>query len=198
MMRPLLVLLVLVLVACADPVTAPSAGDPGAQHDAGPSSEPGDAGPGGAQGDAGRETEPEDGSEARAPDAPAGGDEPVEPAICPDPVTEAVGVTIAAQLDAFARGDYPAALAEASPGFQAATDVDAFQRLIERDYALLLDGARVEVAGCAQLRDDVSDVVAIIATADGTRTRFLYRLRFAEERWGIEAAVRLDPPPATA
>jgi hypothetical protein len=161
LLLPVLALVVL-LAACADPVTAPSAGDPGAQHDA------------------------------------VATDEELWPAPCPDPVTAAVGATIGTQLAAFASGDYLAALAEATPGFQAGTTVEAFRRLIEQDYPLLLYDARVEVDGCAQLRDDVSDVVAIVVTADGTRTRFLYRLRLVDDRWGIEAAARLDPPPATA
>jgi hypothetical protein len=208
MMRPLLFVVAVLLVACSDPVTAPSAGEPGAQHDAGAAGDGGSTGDDGgasggaageeAPGDDGRGGEQGDGSEPEAPQALPERDEELQPAICPDTVTDAVGATIGAQLDAFARGDYPAALAQASPGFQAGTDVNAFQRLIERDYPLLLDGARVEVEGCAQLRDDVSDVIAVIVTADGTRTRFLYRLRLAEDRWGIEAAARLDPPPATA
>ncbi len=202
--------LALLLAACADPVTAPSAGDPGAQHDADAAddevvddSAAGDEG--GAAGedpaDGGIGDQDGDGA-AGIPDEPPMAlperDEELRPAPCPEPVTEAVGATIGTQLDAFASGDYLAALAEATPGFQAGTTVEAFRRLIEQDYPLLLDDARVEVDGCAQLRDDVSDVVAIVVTADGTRTRFLYRLRLVDDRWGIEAAARLDPPPATA
>jgi hypothetical protein len=176
MTRVLLLLLALLLAACADPATAPQAGDPGARHDAGE----------------------DDAPDPEPPTVQPERDEALQPATCPAPVSDAVGATIDAQLGALARGDFPAALAEASPGFQAGTDAEAFRRLIERDYALLLDDASAEVEGCAQLRPDLSDVIVVIATADGTRTRFVYRLRLDGERWGIEAAARLDPPPATA
>ncbi|MFP4311888.1 MAG: DUF4864 domain-containing protein [Nitriliruptoraceae bacterium] len=196
-------LLLLLLVGCADPVTEPQAGDGSAGGERGgedgsaqepedgsaPSyapEDPADDGP-----DDGRQATPGD------PDAPEADAAP-RPAACEGPVVAAVGERIDAQLAAFARRDFPAALAEASPGFQAGTDAEAFRRLIERDYALLLEDASAEVERCAQPRADVSDVVAVIATEDGTRTRFLYRLRLEEQRWGIEAAVRLDPPPATA
>jgi hypothetical protein len=179
-------LLAVVLAACADPDTAPAAGESGAQPEAGmtPPADPD------LDGDTG-EPEPPTTSPERRDARPA-------PEGCSEPVVEAVGTTIDAQLAAFARGDFLAALAEASPGFQAGIDPETFQVLIERDYALLLEDASAEVEGCAQLRPDISDVVAVIATADGTRTRFAYRLRLADDRWGIDAAVRLDPPPATA
>lgn len=184
MTRVLLPLLVLVLVACADPVTEPGTpgddADPGVSDDADPGAT-GEAGSGGGA----PATDPESGEE-------------LLPATCPGTVTEAVGATIDAQLAAFSRGDFPAALAEASPGFQAGTDPAAFRALIEQEYPLLLEDASAEVEGCAQLRPELSDVVAVIATGDGTRARFLYRLRLVDERWGIEAAARLDPPPATA
>lgn len=180
-------LLALLLAACADPQTAPDAGENGAQPEAGLTPEV-DPDPGG-----------DDADGAEPPTAsPERRDTPPGPDSCPEPIVEAVGATIDAQLAALARGDFPAALAEASPGFQAGIDPETFQGLIERDYALLLDDASAEVEGCAQLRPDLSDVVAVIATADGTRTRYLYRLRLVDDRWGIDAAARLDPPPATA
>lgn len=195
---PLLVVTALLVVACADPVTAPEAGETGARHDRATSENgatDGDTSPDGPG------TSPDSPDPDASPDRPgddAAPDDLVRPASCPDAVTEAVGATIDAQLEAFARGDFPAALAEASPGFQAGTDPATFRALIERDYPLLLEDASAEVEGCAQLRPELSDVVAVIATSDGARTRFVYRLRLVDDRWGIEAAARLDPPPATA
>ena len=188
----LLVVGVLVLGACADPVTAPEAGDPGARlgGDAVAGADPG-ADPGAAGGPGG----PGDGETSSAGPAPDGDPGPAD---CPAGVVDAVGATIEAQLAAFARGDFPAALAEASPSFQAGTDPATFRALIEREYPLLLEDASAELEGCAQLRPELSDVVAVIATGDGARTRFVYRLRLEDERWGIEAAARLDPPAATA
>lgn len=187
-------LLVLLLVACADPVTAPAPGENGAQPEAGLTPEV-DPDP-----DSGLDADPDPGDAPHdePPTASPETDASPPPEGCPDPVVAAIGATIDAQLAALARGDFPAALAEATPGFQAGIGPEAFRGLIERDYALLLDDASAEVEVCAQLRPDLSDVVAVVATADGTRTRYLYRLRLVDERWGIDAAARLDPPPATA
>jgi hypothetical protein len=190
----LLVVATLLLVACADPVTAPEAGETGARPDGAAAED--DPARGGATQE--RTVPDEPGAPPEGPRTDAAPDELPPPASCPDAVAAAVGATIDAQLAAFARGDFPAALAEASPGFQASTDPATFRALIERDYPLLLEDASAEVEGCAQLRPELSDVVAVIATSDGTRTRFVYRLRLVEDRWGIEAAARLDPPPATA
>ena len=182
--------------ACADPVTEPVPAPP-------PSAQPSDPGP-----DAPATDAPEaDAPEADAPEADpdrAGpenrfpDDHLAGPGICITEVEGEVLDTISAQLDDLARRDFAAALSQATDAFQEGTDTAAFKALIEGSFPLLLEDASAELSSCFQRGPATVEAGVEITTGDRVSAPFVYRLRFDEDRWAVEAAARLTPPPATA
>jgi hypothetical protein len=153
------------------------------------------------------------GDETGEPDASAGGEERATPPDaqnrlpdelrslpddCGPEVAAAAVDTIVAQLDDFAQGDFSAALSHATSAFQAGTDVATFKELIEGGYPLLLQNATAELALCTRSGPDTVEVGVEVTTADRVSAPFAYRLRLDGDRWAIDAAVRLTPPPSTA
>ena len=178
----LLLLVAGVMTACVDPDTEPppAALNPPAEGQAPPpASDPLPA------------PEDPDPLSPSAPDAPA----PDAPR-CDVEVEAGSLATISTQLDAFARGDFPAALAAASAAFRAGTDVDRFQALIEQNYGLLTEDATAVLEACVPVRSDAAEVVVEVTTAAGVRAAFAYRVRLDAGRWAIDGAVRLSRPPA--
>ena len=136
-----------------------------------------------------------------APDAPSpGAPSPDVPSPdvprCDAEVEAGSLATISTQLDAFSRGDFPAALAAASAAFRAGTDVARFQAMIEQNYGLLTEDATATLEACLPVRSDAAEVVVEVTTAAGVRAAFAYRVRLDAGRWVIDGAVRLSRPPA--
>jgi len=180
----LLALVAVLAAACADPVTEPAATPPPAASGGGgapDAPEPGDTGPGRA------------GPENRVPDDLLAG-----PEVCVAAVAEQVLGTINTQLDDLARGDFAAALSQATTAFQAGTDAATFRALIEDSFPLLLEDATAELSTCVRRGPATVEAEVQVATGDRVRAPYVYRLRRDEGRWAIEAAARLTPPPATA
>ncbi len=198
--RAMVVAIVLTAAACVDPVIEPDAfdaatGDEGVGDDevaSDPEAGDPEAGdPGASDAEDGAGSQPGAGPHNRLPDELL-----ALPDDCGPEVAAAAEDTIAAQLDDFARGDFSSALAHATSSFQSGTDVDAFQALIEVGYPLLLQEATAELARCARRGPDTVEVGVEVTTADRVTAPFAYRLRLDGDRWAIDGAIRLSPPPA--
>lgn len=176
--------LALLAAACADPVTDPmaaagrdgEAADPDAEPDRGAPSDDLGAGPHNLLSE-----------ELRG--APDG---------CGAEVEAATVGTIAAQLDDLARGDDAAALSRATSAFRSGTDAAAFRDLIEDSSPLLVQDATAVLLRCSRQGPGTVEALVEVTTADRVSALFVYRLRLDDQRWAIDAAVRLTPPPATA
>lgn len=176
-------LVALLAPACADPITEPAASPPAPASPDGAA--PDDTGPDGdAPGIAGPQN--------RLPEDHLAG-----PGVCVSDVEQRVLGTINTQLADLARRDFTAALSRATTAFQAGTDPDAFEALIEGSFPLLLEDATAELSECVR-RGGTVEARVEVATGDRVRAPFVYRLRLDQGRWAIEAAARLTPPPATA
>ncbi len=82
------------------------------------------------------------------PTRPAPAPDPERPGTC-DPMTAAaIGATVTAQLDAFARSDLDAAFALTSASFRSSVDRTDFERIIRTGYAYLLGNAGHRLDTC--------------------------------------------------
>ena len=122
-----------------------------------------------------------------APSSAAVEESPAEPhgeLECDEATQAAIDDTIAGQLDAFAAGDYAAALGFASERFRAGTTPEQFQAVIEADYALLI-GARGHRSGTCVVRGDAAQ---ILVTVDGAARELVYAMVDEDGEWRIDVA----------
>jgi hypothetical protein len=110
---------------------------------------------------------------------------PKTPRAYDDAAFSGIEDTITSQLAAFARSDFAGARKFASRGFQSSIGEEAFQAIIEGQFAFLLDEPAVEFRECEQI-DSLAQILVGIGTADPVTLR--YRLVQEPEGWRIDGA----------
>jgi hypothetical protein len=110
---------------------------------------------------------------------------PKTPRACDDAAFLGIEDTITSQLAAFARSDFAGARKFASRGFQSSVGEEAFQAIIESQFAFLLEEPAVEFRECEQI-ESLAQILVDIRAADPTTLR--YRLVQEPEGWRIDGA----------
>jgi hypothetical protein len=120
------------------------------------------------------------------------GDEEFDTRACSDDVVDAIDVTIAGQLEAFAADDFDAALEFAARSFRAGVDAADFRALILEAYPTLTKDATHRSSACLLTAPGAAEVRIEVTGEDGTRDDHVYRMVDEEGRWLVEGAVTLD------
>lgn len=115
---------------------------------------------------------------------------------CDEETRVGIDETIQGQLDAFAGGDYDAALAFATESFRAGTTPDDFRSLIEADYPLLTQDAGHTSGTCVATGDE-AQVLVTVTSATGTTAELLYRLAREDGDWRVAVAGQIPTPSET-
>jgi hypothetical protein len=115
--------------------------------------------------------------------------DPTAPEECPVEVAAAMGVTVSAQLDAFADDDLDAAYALTSLAFQAAYSATEFEALIRSEYRELLGNLGHRLADCL-VHDGTGLRVVGVRSATGELV-LRYQLSESDGVWRIDGAGRL-------
>lgn len=133
-------------------------------------------------------------TEPSAPDDETGTDRPETPGeqVCGPRVRDAVGQTIAAQLEAFALDDFERAYELASRSYRAGQDVDEFRALIESEFPLLSDGADHRVDDCRDPEQGPVQVRVTVATERAATQEMVYVMVEDPEGWRVAAAGSLE------
>jgi hypothetical protein len=128
-----------------------------------------------------------------APSGPPATALPFEASVCGDSIAESVGRTLAAQFDAFNAGDFEAAYALSSRGFQASADLSTFVRLLVSGYPEVVQSRSHRIDDCRQPGPGVV-LAAVEVTGQNERTvRILYRLVLQDEGWRVDGAGGSEP-----
>lgn len=106
---------------------------------------------------------------------------------CDEATLEGIDRTIAGQLDAFAVGDYSAALGFASERFRAGITPEQFQQVIEADYALLVGTSGYTPDTCVA-QGDAAQILVTVDGADGVSDQFVYSMTREDGEWRIDVA----------
>lgn len=113
---------------------------------------------------------------------------PFEASVCGDSIADAIGGTLAAQFDAFNAGDFEAAYALSSRGFQASADLSGFVRLLVSGYPEVVQSRTHRVSDCRQPGPGVV-LASVVVTGQNERTvHILYRLVLQDEGWRVDGA----------
>jgi hypothetical protein len=121
--------------------------------------------------------------------------EPHGDLVC-DPATQAsIDETIRGQLQAFAAGDYAAALAFATEEFRAGNTPEQFEATITQQYPLLI-GAEGHASTVCVVFDDLAQVLVSIDAAGDATDELVYDLSREGDVWRIATAghVRSEQP----
>jgi hypothetical protein len=131
--------------------------------------------------------------ESAAPSGPPATALPFEASVCGDSIADSVGRTLTAQFDAFNAGDFDAAYALSSRGFQASADLSTFVRLLVSGYPEVVQSRSHRIDDCRQPGPGV--VLAVVeVTGQNERTvRILYRLVLQDEGWRVDGAGGSEP-----
>jgi len=115
--------------------------------------------------------------------------DPTAPEECPAEVAAAIGMTVSAQLDAFADDDLDAAYALTSLAFQAAYSTTEFETLIRSEYRELVGNLGHRLADCL-VHDGTGLRVVGVRSATGELV-LRYELSESDGVWRIDGAGRL-------
>lgn len=131
--------------------------------------------------------------ESAAPSGPPTTALPFEASVCGDSIADSVGRTLTAQFDAFNAGDFDAAYALSSRGFQASADLSTFVRLLVSGYPEVVQSRSHRIDDCRQPGPGVV-LAAVEVTGQNERTvRILYRLVLQDEGWRVDGAGGSEP-----
>lgn len=120
------------------------------------------------------------------------------PTICERVDLDEIDAVIARQLDAFAAGDWEAALDLASSDVREAVDAEAFEVLIEERHPVAANGAEHRSQTCVTPRPGIAELRVVLIGADGERADVRYHL-VDEAGWRVADAttVAVRDPDAT-
>ncbi len=110
---------------------------------------------------------------------------------CPTDVADAIDGTVAAQLAAFAAGDFRAAFALASESFRAAIDVKGFREVILTGYPEVAAAIGHRLVECRQQGPSSAAALVDVTGDDGVTARLAYRFVLEPEGWRIDGASTL-------
>ena len=108
---------------------------------------------------------------------------------CDDGVKDAIDAIIGAQTQAFRDGDFDAAYALASPGFQAGIPVGVFTRIIRLNYPQLLTAENARSGSCeADLSFGLATILVRFDTASDPQYTLRYVMEMVDDQWRISGA----------
>lgn len=93
--------------------------------------------------------------------------------------------TIRSQQSAFSASDFEAARAYSSDSFRSGVSVEQFGRIIERNYAFLLDDPELTFVDCSRRGDSA---ILRVEVAGSPITIMLYGMVLENDGWFIDAA----------
>ena len=125
-----------------------------------------------------------------APSAQPPTAEPALPECGPD-VAEGVDGTVAAQLAAFAAGDYRAAFRLASESFRASTDLKGFRAIILSGYPEVAAAASHLIVECREQGPGRAVAVVAVTGQNGITAQLGYRFVLEPLGWRIDGASTL-------
>lgn len=97
------------------------------------------------------------------------------------------------QLDAFNRGDYPAAYACAAPEIQAQFPLPDFRRMVEDGYPQIAR-SRSAVIGPPEVRGRQVSIPVTVTGRDGVTVQVVYLMRHEPEGWRVAGVAGQSPP----
>jgi Domain of unknown function (DUF4864) len=136
-------------------------------------------------------------SSSAAPSTPAPSAPPPPPTDEPDlpecgaDVAEGVDATVAAQLAAFAAGDYRAAFRLASESFRASTDLKGFRAIILEGYPEVAAAASHRIVECREQGPGRAVAVVAVTGENGVTAQLGYRFVLEPQGWRIDGASTL-------
>src|SRR5437868_2740232 len=103
--------------------------------------------------------------------------------------TRAPQVAIRGQLEAFKRGDYPAAYRYAAPEIREMYPVADFRRMVEEGYHELAHWKQLSL-GASDVHGNQVAVPVTVTPDDGALAHFIYRLRHEAGGWRVAGVER--------
>lgn len=135
-------------------------------------------------------------SEAPAP-APAPSPSPApEVEACDSDQEESIQRTISAQSEALAAGDWELAYSYASPAFRAAVTIEQFERVITRQYDMLLYFEGAEFGPCETPTPGIASVSVEVRSAFYRPVIMVYEVVSSDGSWfvnGVDVPVSATP-----
>lgn len=107
---------------------------------------------------------------------------------CGTDVAEGIDGTVAAQLAAFAAGDYRAAFRLASESFRAATDLKGFRAIILSGYPEVAAAASHRIVECREQGPGRAVAVVAVTGQNGVTAQLGYRFVLEPQGWRIDGA----------
>ena len=134
-------------------------------------------------------------SSSRSPTAapPSAAPAVPDPAIpeCLDEVAEGIDGTVAAQLTAFAEGDFRSAFALASESFRSSIDLTGFREVILSGYPEVAAAVDHRVVACRQLGPSRVDALVAVTGENGVTAQIGYRFVLEPGGWRVDGASTL-------
>lgn len=127
-------------------------------------------------------------SPSPSPAAPSPG--PGIPLCGPD-VTQGIGRTVAAQLDAFAAGDFRSAFALASESFRGSIDLKGFREVILSGYPEVAAAVDHRLVECRQPSPARASALVAVTGANGVTAQLAYRFVLESGEWRVDGASTL-------
>lgn len=128
-----------------------------------------------------------------APSQPPATALPFEASVCGDSIAMSVDETLGGQLAAFNRGDFEAAYALSSRGFQASADFATFVRILVSGYPEVVQSRGYAIDDCRQPGPGVVLVSVEVTGVNDRTVRILYRLVLQDEGWRVDGAGGPEP-----
>jgi hypothetical protein len=124
---------------------------------------------------------------------PSGSAAVPEPGIpeCPVDVVEGIDATLAAQLAAFADGDFRSAFALASEGFQSSVDLKGFRAIIRDGYPEVASSTGHRILECRQPAASSASALVAVTGANGVTAQLGYRFVLEPGGWRVDGASTL-------
>jgi hypothetical protein len=123
---------------------------------------------------------------------PAVSEPPESGTACEAQEAAEIGEVVDAQLEAFRRGDYPAALELASRGFRSQFDAERFEQVMTEGFPEVLESTSHRIVGCLVVGRGRTVLVEL--RGDAGDQQLVYRVREETAGWRIEGAVPHDAP----
>lgn len=126
-------------------------------------------------------------------------DQEVSATPCDAVTRAAIETAVIGQVNAFSLGDFDAAYAFASPGFQEGMSREVFGQLIRANYAQLLQATNPRSSSCdADEQNGFSTIVMRFDTPTTSGYTLRYVLEYVDNQWRIAGASEEAVPDAVA
>lgn len=106
---------------------------------------------------------------------------------CTEATQEHTEEVIESQSTALKDRDFESAYLFASPSFRAAVDLDDFERVISRQYEMLLYAEELSVGACEVVDDALAQVTVEVVSRFHQPTVLVYTMVFTDGQWWVSA-----------